>query len=165
MKKILSTILATSLIISATACSNQKDDRIDPTTRTTESEMLETGMSDPNQTIDPVNTDPTTSETSETAAPAGKYTYTLYAGTANEVTISMDVNIDDYIIPIQSGGEFLQLGRLASDLGWLEQGQYNWDDISTAPSNSNIGYSNWYTFSYGDHRAMFVIDEYSFSTF
>ena len=161
MKKILSTILATSLIISATACSNQKDDRIDPTTRTTESEMLETGMSDPNQTIDPVNTDPTTSETSETAAPAGQYTYTLYAGTANEVTISMGVNIDDYIIPIQGGsGEFLQLGRLASDLGWLEQGQYDWNDMINAEAGSKIGSANWYTFSYGDHRAFFVIDGY-----
>ena len=163
MKKILSTILATSLIISATACSNQKDDRIDPTTRTTESEMLETGMSEPNQTIDPVNTDPTTSETSETAAPAGQYTYTLYAGTANEVTISMDVNIDDYIYVGQNGSS-LELGRLASDLGWLEQGQYTWDDVLAAhqanPDETNIGYANWYTFNYGDHRAMFVLDWY-----
>lgn len=160
MKRIISIILATCLIFAVTACNN--DNQPTTTTRTTESEMLETGMSEPNQTIDPVNTDPTTSDTSETtAAPAGKYTYTLYAGTANEMTISMDINVDDYILPIQSGGEFLQLGRLACDLGWLEQGQYNWDDIVNADANSKIGTANWYTFSYGDHRSFFVIDGYS----
>ena len=161
--KVVTLAVIASLCASFTACNNnsQIDDRTTTTTRTTESEMLETGMSEPNQTIDPVNTDPTTSETSETAAPAGKYSYTLYAGTANEVTISMDINIDDYILPIEGGGEFLQLGRLASDLGWLEQGQYDWDDIVNAESGSNIGSANWYTFSYGDHRAMFVIDGYS----
>ena len=162
LNKVVTLLVIASLCASFTACNDnpQIDDRTTVTTRTTESEMGETGMSEPNQTIDPVNTDPTTSETSETAAPAGKYSYTLYAGTANEVTISMDVNIDDYILPIQSGGEFLQLGRLASDLGWLEQGQYNWDDIINAAPGSNIGTANWYTYSYGDHRAMFVLDSY-----
>ena len=160
MKRITSTILAACLILTVTACN--KDDQPTVTPRTTESEMLETGMSEPNQTIDPVNTDLSNSEITETtAAPSGLYTYTIYAGTTNETTISMGINIDDYILPIEGGGEFLQLGRLACVLGWLEQGQYNWDDIVYAEAGSKIGTANWYTFSYGDHRSMFILDAYS----
>lgn len=161
MKRITSTILTACLILTVTACN--KDNQPTVTTRTTESEMLETGMSEPNQTIDPVNTDLSDSETSEaTADTSGLYTYTIYAGTANETTISMGINIDDYILTNQNGS-MLKLSKLATDLGWLEQGQYGWDEIDAAYTNGNtdVGYANWYTFGYGDHRSMFILDSYA----
>ena len=50
MKRFISTVLAGCLILAVTACNNQHDDRIDPTTRTTESKDNR-GYSEPTQSI------------------------------------------------------------------------------------------------------------------
>ena len=66
-KRIIAVLLAASILFSLAACQNggQKDDRIEPTTRATESE--DNGyISEPNQTIE--STLGTTAETTETTA-------------------------------------------------------------------------------------------------
>lgn len=119
--KVISIVMAASLCASlVTACNGQKDDRTDFTTRTTESE-LKPGLSEPNQTIDTMAPDKTTETAGSTTAPTGKYTYTVYAGTEYETTLSMDVNIDDYLI--DNDGEkvpFFSIGLLGDSLGWVD---------------------------------------------
>ena len=126
--KVTSVIIAASLCASlVTACDGQKDDRTDFTTRTTESE-LKPGLSEPNQTIDTMNPDQTTETAGSSAVQTGKYTYTVYAGTEYETTLSMDVNIDDYIW--ENSGEkvpFFSIGKLELDLGYLFNGDPNFD--------------------------------------
>ena len=64
-KRIIATLLAASILFSLAACQNggQKDDRIEPTTRVTESKDNR-GVDEPNQTIE--STLGTTAETTET---------------------------------------------------------------------------------------------------
>lgn len=76
LKKAVSIAIITGIAVSMAACSaknaeteSQIDDKTTVMTRATETEMGETGMSEPNQTIDPVNgttTESTTEETSDT---------------------------------------------------------------------------------------------------
>ena len=47
------------------------------------------------------------------------------------MTISMNVNIDEYITS-DGDKEVFELYRLASDLGWLEKGAYTYDDYIEA---------------------------------
>ena len=81
LKKAVSIAVIAGIAVSMAACSakqteteSQNDDRVSMTTRATESEMLETSMSEPNQSIDPVNdtseitTESTTEETTTTKA-------------------------------------------------------------------------------------------------
>jgi hypothetical protein len=96
-KKVVIATLVIALCAPFVACSNQHDDRTDLTTRTTESE-LKPGLSEPNQTINTMSPDQTTESagtTESSVAQTGKYTYTVYAGTQYETTLSMDINIDD----------------------------------------------------------------------
>ena len=126
--KVISVMMAASLCASlVTACNGQKDDRTDFTTRTTESE-LKPGLSEPNQTIDTMSPDQTTETAGSTTAPTGKYTYTVYAGTEYETTLSMDVNIDDYLIDNGNKTPFFSIGLLCEDTGWLINGKPNCKD-------------------------------------
>ena len=63
------------------------------------------------------------------------------------MTISMNVNIDEYITS-DGDKEVFELYRLASDLGWLEKGAYTYDDYVAAmeanPEQTKIGHSNWF---------------------
>ena len=65
MKKLLSTILAVSLIISATACNGQHDDRTDFTTRATET-AYDPSIKEPDQTINTMSPDQTTETPADT---------------------------------------------------------------------------------------------------
>ena len=62
------------------------------------------------------------------------------------MTISMNVNIDEYITS-DGDKEVFELYRLASDLGWLEKGAYTYDDyieaVKANPDQTKIGHSNW----------------------
>ncbi len=125
--KVVAMMVIVSLCASlVTACDGQKDDRTDFTTRETEVQTKST-IDEPNQTIETV--DPTaTSATESTPAPAGKYTYTVYAGTEYETTLSMDVNIDDYIMAVEgSDSPYFNARILMKDLGWLGNGDPNYD--------------------------------------
>lgn len=61
-------------------------------------------------------TEATTEVTTEatTEAPSGKYSYTIYGG----IQVSLDTNIDDYIITDDEGLPFFKLYDVATELGW-----------------------------------------------
>ena len=149
MKKINSLIkvVAMMVIVSlcaslVTACNGQKDDRTDFTTRETETQTKST-IDEPNQTINTVDPTETATPTESTPAPAGKYTYTVYAGTEYETTLSMDVNIDDYLINYDDEKvPFFSIGKVQTDLGYLFNGDPNFDS-----SKQSLLYS---TYIYGD---------------
>ena len=125
--KVVSVMVIVSLCASlVTACNGQKDDRTDFTTRTTET-VYDPDISEPNQTIDTMSPDQTTETAGSTTAPTGKYTYTVYAGTEYETTLSMDVNIDDYLVDKGKAVPFFRIGQLEKDLGWVDNGDPNFD--------------------------------------
>ena len=134
MKKInsLFKVVAMMVIVSlcasfVTACNGQKDDRTDFTTRETETQF-QPGIDEPNQTINTVDPTETATSTESTPAPAGKYTYTVYAGTEYETTLSMDVNIDDYIVEIKGlNSPYFDVRALLKGLGWFGNGDPNYD--------------------------------------
>ncbi|MBQ6017814.1 MAG: hypothetical protein IJL19_08025 [Clostridiales bacterium] len=73
----------------------------------------------------------------ETSSHDGLYTYTLYSGSDYEMTLEMDVNIDDYI-----NGNVFDLPKLLKDYGWefYDSDANPTDDIkeiSTAVKNGN----------------------------
>lgn len=140
--KVISIVMAASLCASLVTACNQKDDRTDFTTRTTET-VYDPDISEPNQTIDTMSPDQTTETAGSTTAPTGKYTYTVYAGTEYETTLSMDVNIDDYVT--EKSGEKVPgfaIGKLKLDLGYFFNGDPNFDS-----STQSIIYS---AYIYGD---------------
>ena len=61
-------------------------------------------------------TEATTEVTTEatTEAPSGKYSYTIYGG----IQVSLDTNVDDYIITDDEGLPFFKLYDVATELGW-----------------------------------------------
>jgi hypothetical protein len=150
-KRVFAIVLAASVLL--TACNgsgtNQDDDRTTITTRATESEMLETGMSEPSQSIDAVNTGAlvTESETAEesvaepkmTADASGMYTYIIYEGTSYETEVKMSLNVDDYIyVAEKTGSTIFDYEVLVSDLGFEAEPYF-------------------YTYDFGDHLALLVI--------
>ena len=130
MKKLLSTVLIVCLALSAIACNNTKNeestDTTDLTTRATET-AYDPSIKEPDQTIDTMSPDQTTETAGSSAAQTGKYTYTVYAGTEYETTLSMDVNIDDYIVDKGKAVPFFRIGQLKKDLGWVNNGDPNFD--------------------------------------
>lgn len=135
MKKAISIVIVTMLIISLVGCGDSSDNTTAQTSgskenrMTTEEEMStqeEAGnpIDEPNQEIDEgVNlpsdikeddTEEPTTEAADDSQPQGKYTYTIYDG----VELSMDVNIDDYIVTNKLGDQFFNVYSLAEDLGW-----------------------------------------------
>lgn len=151
----LSLALIASLCAVMTACRPE-------TSQSQTSEQTPTVTS--TETSESVTTE--TTEITETTVPdpfSEEYTYILYAGTENELTLKMNVNIDDYLT-VTDNGDVFEIFRLASDLGWLEKDLYTYEDYEAAmadnPSQKTIGHSNWYTYDYGDHSSLFTITEY-----
>ena len=128
-KKVVIATLVIALCAPFVACSNQHDDRTDFTTRATESE-LKPGLSEPNQTINTMSPDQTTESagtTESSVAQTGKYTYTVYAGTQYETVLSMDIDIDKYLIDKGEKVPFFAIASLGDDLGWYQNGDPNFD--------------------------------------
>lgn len=151
--KVVSVMVVVSLCASiVTACNGngQEDDRTDFTTRETETQTKST-IDEPNQTINTVDPTETATPTESTPAPAGKYTYTVYAGTEYETTLSMDVNIDDYVLNVEGKTvPFFSVGKLWADLGWLKNGNPN-DDESNVFLYASYAYSDaQMVWRYGD---------------
>lgn len=144
--KVVNLLVIASLCASFTACNNQKDDRIEPTTRVTESEN-NGYISEPNQSI-ASSVATTESESSETATTApsntGAYTYTAYG-----YQFTMDVNIDDYIFESSTVGyNFFDLYYLARDYGWTPyrpDGDTSYDDDKSTTVK-------WYEYDIGDGK-------------
>ena len=145
IKKVVLVTLVIALCAPFVACSNQHDDRTDFTTRATESE-LKPGLSEPNQTINTMSPDQTTESagtTESSVAQTGKYTYTVYAGTQYETTLSMDINIDDYLINVNwTDLPFFSIGKLYSALGYLENGDPNFDSENQVCTYAAYLYDN-----------------------
>ena len=124
--KVVAMMVIVSLCASlVTACDGQKDDRTDFTTRETEVQTKST-IDEPNQTINTVDPDKTepVGTTESSVAQTGKYTYTVYAGTEYETTLSMDVNIDDYILNVEGEkSPFFSVGLLWEALGYQSHGK------------------------------------------
>lgn len=149
-RKAISLTLITSMCASAAACQSTNESTVTETSETTTEATTTT-------------TSIETSDTSETSAAPQEYTYTIYEDSDNPLTLCMQINIDDYL-STTADGEVFELNRLASDLGWLEKGLYTYEDYLAAeesdPDQKKIGHSNWYSYSYEDHRAVFIINEY-----
>lgn len=148
--KVVAMMVIVSLFASlVTACDGQNDDRTDFTTRETETGLMP-NVSEPNQTINTVDPTETATATESTPAPAGKYTYTVYAGTEYETTLSMDVNIDDYILNVEGESvPFFSIGCLWEDLGYLVDGSYKPSEYDW--TNSPV----YESYAYGDTQMVF----------
>ena len=148
--KVVSVMVIVSLCASlVTACNGQKDDRTDFTTRTTET-VYDPDISEPNQTIDTMSPDKTTETAGSTTAPTGKYTYTVYAGTEYETTLSMDINIDDHLIDNGEKSPFFSVGYLGDALGWIGNGDPNYDGKDPLI---------YYAYVYGDTQMVFRYED------
>ena len=116
MKRIVAGFLAACMLFSVTACGNGSAQSVEvgsAETMTENSEALTDSES---------NTEIATSPAAE-----GMYTYTIYEGTENEMTLSMGVNIDDYVISNSYTDRFFSIYNMATDLGWLPNGDPNFE--------------------------------------
>lgn len=148
--RILATVLALTVMSGLfTACNNQNDDRIDPTTRTTESNDNR-GYSEPNQSIaESVVTTETESSETATTAQSGAYTYEAYG-----YQFKMDVNIDDYLFTSAADGTVcFDLYGLAEAYGWTPHRA----DGNTSYDSNNAHTVMWYEYSCGDGKYMGVM--------
>lgn len=152
-RKAVSLTLIASMCASLAACQSVNESTVTDTSETTTEATTATTSTETTES----------SETEETSKFSQDYAYTIYEDSDNPLTLSMGVNIDDYISQSEDG-EVFELFKLASDLGWLEKGLYTYEDYEAAtesdPDQKRIGHSNWYSYSYDDHRAVFIINEY-----
>lgn len=139
-KKLLSAVLVTTMLL-LSACNSA-------TTSTTK------GSEEPGKATTEANETNNVSENDNgaTTDPSGKYTYTVYAGTKYETTLSMNVNIDEYIIDKGQKVPFFKIGGISEDLGWYDNGDPNFDN-KTAVVYLTYPYSNntQMVWEYGDH--------------
>lgn len=158
--KTISLVLTASIGAAMASCNVEPD----PTTTTSEQPTATTSATT-SETTEETTTEATATET-EAPTPTPLYTrsysYTLYED-LYPVSFKMFLNVEDYFTSTEDG-EVFELFKLASDLGWLEKGEYTYADYEEAilenPDQKKIGHSNWYTYSYGDHRAVFSVTEY-----
>lgn len=119
-KKLLSAILVTTMLF-LSACNSAATS----TTKGSEEPGKSTAA-----TTAAANETTKSSESGSNAAPdsSGKYTYTVYANTQYETTLSMDVDIEKYLIKVSwSDVQFFSIGYLAEALGWYDNGNPNND--------------------------------------
>lgn len=146
--KVMSILLvACMLVIALTACGTVSQKDVEETTEySTEGGHDDRDVDDPDEPIDDgqwhdedpteePSEEPSTTEEPSTQ-PQGAYTYNVYG-----YTISMDINVDDYIT-----GDWFLLAEMAYDLGWAG------DDIYTAVDTSDpTTYSSqWFAHHDGD---------------
>ena len=168
-KKAVSILLIASMSMSLAACGENNDAKESKITTaeklgTEEPVTVTTGFVEPDIDIDPgavittteteaqtttetetvTETETETETSTEAQQPQGKYTYTIYG----DITISMDINVDDYIIVSDEGQSILSLYRLASDLGWLSLGKYGKDEVA-ASDDPKVYAPDWWSYSNG----------------
>ena len=137
--KVVVIVIAVFVCFFMTAC---KKNEASATAEATSGSVIETDEAEVDESVEESAT------ANETTAPAaeGMYTYTIYEGTENEMTLSMDVNIDDYIISTSYTDSFFSMGQMARSLGWLPNGDANFD------SSSDV--LLYYSYDYGDGTQM-----------
>lgn len=148
--KVICVLMAFAVMLSLFTACDQHDDKVDPTSRETETQITP-DFSEPNQSIaSSVATTETETSSSETATPtqSGAYTYEAYG-----YSFAMDINIDDYIyVSEYTGNTCFNLYSLAEDLGWRPHRA----DGDTSYSLDTEQPVMWYEYDYGDNRVMVV---------
>ena len=151
--KVMSAMLVVCMLVfSMTACGtvSQQDNR--PTTEYSTENEGENPAHDP---VDPIDDgywhdDPTEEPTTEepTSQPqTGAYTYNVYG-----YTISMDINVDDYIT-----GDWFLLAEMAYDLDWAGNDIYTSVDTSDPTTYS----SQWFAHHDGDITTRITLGYYN----
>ncbi len=177
-KKATSIVLISAMTLSLTACGDKNEKQKEPGTTaeklSTEQGATATDFVEPDIDIDPgaiittetktetetetqteTQTETETTTEASTSAPQGQYayTYTIYDG----IVLSMDVNIDDYVIIADDGIPCFRLYQLAGDMGWLSMGVY--DKATVDASNDVDVYGpSWWSYSNGEMRTQFELD-------
>ncbi|MCQ2571039.1 MAG: hypothetical protein MJ154_02215 [Candidatus Saccharibacteria bacterium] len=151
--RLVSFVLVMAMIFTLTACgTNNNNEGAGIGTESNPTIAPLDNPDEPNVDIDPgadIEVDPTTEVTEPTTtveAPSGMYTYTLYGE-----TISMNVNIDDYLGTNSAGTQVFYLPRLIFDLGWCAG---NYTSIEEVGSNSFP--SRWWF--YADNNLTIMIN-------
>lgn len=148
--KVICVLMAFAVMLSLFTACDQHDDKVDPTSRETETQITP-DFSEPNQSIaSSVATTETETSSSETATPtqSGAYTYEAYG-----YQFSMDVNLEDYYFTDARNGENgFDLYYLARDYGWRPHranGNTSYDD--------NMSMVDWYEYDFGDGNMMILL--------
>lgn len=148
--KVICALVAFAVMLSLFTACDQHDDKIDPTSRETETQITP-DFSEPNQSIaSSVATTETETSSSETATPtqSGAYTYEAYG-----YNFAMDINIDDYIyVNDVTGNTCFKFYSLAEDLGWRPH-RANGDTSYTLDSDQPV---EWYEYDFGNNQVMVV---------
>jgi len=120
INKVVVVVITVFVCFFMTAC---KKNEASATAEATSGSVIETDEAEVDESAEESVT------TDETTAPAaeGMYTYTIYEGTENEMTLSMGVNIDDYVISNSYTDRFFSIYNMATDLGWLPNGDPNFE--------------------------------------
>ena len=178
LSKAISIFLVTMLTLSLTACgenNSTKESKITTAEKlSTEQGATATDFYEPDIDIDPgaiittetktetetetqteTQTETETTTEASTSAPQGQYayTYTIYDG----IVLSMDVNVDDYIVTNNAGVECFRLYQLAGDMGWMSMGVYDKAAVDASNDTSVYGPS-WWSYSNGIMRTQFDLD-------
>ena len=167
--KVISITIVASMLLTLTACGGTTASQQDAGMVTEENSTIERVTEIPNEpgydiapgadipetsTEEPSSTEesPSDNGTVENPPTGGTYTYTIYDGT----TVSMDVNVDDYIMS-NNNGSFFELYKLMYDYGWLAVGTY-----SSMDENERLSYAaGWYSRTEGDMMTVIEVHEYA----
>ncbi len=148
--KVICAMTAFAVMLSLFTACDQHDDKVDPTSRETETQITP-DFSEPNQSIaSSVATTETETSSSETATPtqSGAYTYEAYG-----YSFAMDINIDDYIyVNDVTGNTCFKFYSLAEDLGWRPH-RANGDTSYTLDSDQPV---EWYEYDFGNDQVMII---------
>jgi len=182
LKKVVSIIIIAGIAISLTACpadtvesGSQIDDRIEASTRTTETNPT-ASFSEPQQSIADTTATTPSETTTEATEPEptynitdveGEYVYTIYQGTEYETTLKMSSSVEFFLRDPDGycgGSTYWRIQEFADYHNWLEDGKYTLEDIENDNRDDigtyTIGYSNIYMIPCGDYRCYLEINYY-----
>ena len=146
--KVICVLMAFAVMLSLFTACDQHDDKVDPTSRETETQITP-DFSEPNQSIaSSVATTETETSSSETATPtqSGAYTYEAYG-----YSFAMDIDLNDYIFASAvDGKDCFNLYQLAQDYGWRPH------RASGDTSYGNNPIVDWYEYDFGNGQVMLV---------
>ncbi|MCR5205997.1 MAG: hypothetical protein K6E47_13225 [Lachnospiraceae bacterium] len=119
-KAVVSIIVILCMLFSLTACNGSSNDQHNAGISTRDDKEIDEvthGVDEPHQEINSganfVKPSDEPTSTSEPVVQSGAYSYKLYG----KYDVSMDINIDDYIMT-NDNGTFFRFDKLAKELGW-----------------------------------------------
>lgn len=146
MKKLLSTVLVASMILSATACSSNNSDNKETTITGETKTTVNPDVSEPNQSIasGALIPDQTTETTTET--PSGNNTYNLRG---KDFTLS--VHLEDYIYRLDgSDYEYFNIEELMNQYGYSQEDNFEFMCYHYVYGNDDIWISYDWQSAYPD---------------